>query len=197
MTSFYDAQARSYEWTRKGFLRGRKAVVDELAIMPGEQVLEIGCGTGWNLPLLAKKVGAEGRVVGLEVSQKMLDRARQKNLASQVELICGDATVAEVAQGMFDIILFSYSYSAIPERHDILARLLSQLQPVGRVGMVDFCSNPDMPRWINDMFRWWGRKHSCDFAADPTPVLTREGLQVNQEKQGFGFSYRLVALRAK
>jgi demethylmenaquinone methyltransferase/2-methoxy-6-polyprenyl-1,4-benzoquinol methylase len=55
----------------------RRRTVQRLDLNQGETVLEIGCGSGRNLPMLVKAVGPEGRVIGLELSEGMLARARQ------------------------------------------------------------------------------------------------------------------------
>ena len=54
----------------------RRKAVGRLGLHGGETVLEVGCGTGRNLPLLCEAVGADGRVVGVDASGGMLERAR-------------------------------------------------------------------------------------------------------------------------
>ena len=99
----YDRLAGSYDfWDRwvSGPFAGMHALrvqtVERLALEPGDSVLDIGCGTGLNLPLLVDAVGPTGRVVGLDYADGMLDQARRRvreNGWENVELVQGDAAV--------------------------------------------------------------------------------------------------------
>jgi demethylmenaquinone methyltransferase/2-methoxy-6-polyprenyl-1,4-benzoquinol methylase len=74
----------------------RQAGLDKLAPAAGERVLEIGYGTGHCLVLLAEAVGPEGKVFGIDLSEGMRARARERvekeHVIDRVELSCGDAT---------------------------------------------------------------------------------------------------------
>lgn len=195
MPPFYDAQARRYEWTRRFFLWGRRRIIAELKLKPGERVLEIGCGTGWNLGFLSEGVGPQGRVIGLEISPGMLTEAGRKGLPPNVELVLGDAAQGIPTGQPVDAVLFSYSYSAIPNRHAAIRNAVSALSPTGRIGIVDFCVNEVFPSVINAPFLRWGKSFSCDFSADPRIVFRRQEFDVSYFKQFFGWSYRFVAWR--
>jgi S-adenosylmethionine-diacylgycerolhomoserine-N-methlytransferase len=197
MTHFYDAQARGYEWSRRFFLWGRGRIVEYLGLKEGEKVLEVGCGTGWNLKPLAGKVGKAGSVTGMEISRGMLAEAERKKLPPQVRLVAGDATLGVSADPPIDAALFSYSFSAIPEPSKGLRNVISVLSPAGRIGIVDFCTRGGAPGWVNGAFLRWGKSHSCDFAADPRPVLLENGFEIAIANQFFGFSYRLIATRKR
>ena len=74
----YDAWARAYDWFARATASVggvRAACVDALDLSPGDTVVEFGCGPGVNLPALRDAVGPNGRVVGVDVSPRMLDRA--------------------------------------------------------------------------------------------------------------------------
>jgi len=76
--SFYGRWARLYDVlaTLPGVRSWRASATDELALDDGDLALEMGCGTGANLPHLRERVGPDGRVVGLDVTRGMLERAR-------------------------------------------------------------------------------------------------------------------------
>ncbi len=117
----------------------RRRAVDRLDLRPGSRVLEVGCGTGANLPLLSRAVGEGGRVVGLDAAEPMLARARarcaRKGLAN-CELRMGDAATDPLPGGL-DGVLFSLSYSVIPESRRALAHAWQALREGGRVVILD------------------------------------------------------------
>jgi SAM-dependent methyltransferase len=74
----YDRWARLYDWNPVLALvrPARRQTVERMTLSPGDTVVDMGTGTGANLPLLREAVGAEGSVIGVDVSPKMLERAR-------------------------------------------------------------------------------------------------------------------------
>jgi len=63
MTNYYNAQSAFYDATRWAFLYGRERLVETLDILPGERVLEIGCGTGANFDAIQKKLHNGGELI--------------------------------------------------------------------------------------------------------------------------------------
>jgi ubiquinone/menaquinone biosynthesis C-methylase UbiE len=119
--------------------RMRDEAVRRLAVRPGDSVLEVGCGTGANLRRLVEKVGGTGAVTGIDISPGMLERAerlRIDNGWANVELLELDA---ESLDGMprFDAVLFSLSFSVLPEPRRALERAWELLVPGGTVVVMD------------------------------------------------------------
>ena len=75
---YYRWMAPLYDITRPLFLLDRRHAVGSLGLQAGNSVLEIGTGTGYNLPHLRHAVGPAGSVVGLDFSAEMLRRARRR-----------------------------------------------------------------------------------------------------------------------
>lgn len=95
----------------------RAASVGALACGPGDRVLEVGCGTGRNLPYLVRAVGRKAHVVGFDYSREMLDAAARLARARgwcQVEFVQGNAAALPVT-GSFDGVLGVLAMSAIPD----------------------------------------------------------------------------------
>lgn len=138
----YDRMARWYRVAEFSILfphRFRKKAVQRLALAPGETALEIGCGTGRNLPLLCDAVGASGQVFGVDASTGMLDRAQQwvrhSNLRN-VRLLHQDAAYLDLPTQV-DAVLFSLSYSVLPDRDTVLQHAWRVLKPGGRLVVMD------------------------------------------------------------
>jgi len=95
-TAFYDRWANLYDLIASHAPlvgRYRRRVVDALRLDRGDTVVEIGCGTGANLPLLAREVGPTGTVIGIDRSQGVLERARRNARGyPQVEVLRADGT---------------------------------------------------------------------------------------------------------
>ena len=90
----YRLHAAGYDTTMRFSDRIRAEAIHRLDLKPGESVLDIGCGTGMSFDLIQQGIGAEGRIIGVELSPDMLGIAREKverNGWENVTLIQGDA----------------------------------------------------------------------------------------------------------
>ena len=137
---FYDVLSFERPVYRCGRVRG----IELLDLKPGDRVLEVGCGTGLNFPLVHDAVGPGGRIVCVDASPAMLARAQRRvdeHGWSNVELQHGDA--AELSLDLsaetdpFDAALFTYSLSIIGSWQRAYARAVECLRPGGRVVVVD------------------------------------------------------------
>jgi SAM-dependent methyltransferase len=118
-------------------IRGK--AVSRLELKPGARVLEVGCGTGRNLARLVQAVGEQGNVYGVDLSEGMLQEARELSVKARwrnVTLIESDAieyTLPELVDG----VIFSLSYAVIPRHREALRRAWEHLRPRGRVVIMD------------------------------------------------------------
>ena len=74
----YGALADTYDLRTAAGQPYRRLTVDRLAPTPGEVILDVGCGTGLNFPLIEEAIGAHGRLIGLDLSTEMLEVARER-----------------------------------------------------------------------------------------------------------------------
>jgi cytochrome P450 family 135 len=121
------------------FPLARRKAVAALKLKAGDTVLEIGAGTGRNLPYLVDAVGPTGTVIAVDASDGMLAQARklsERHGWSNVQLLCHDASQLQL-DGDVDAVLFSLSYSVIPEPGPALARAWNLLAPSARLVVMD------------------------------------------------------------
>jgi len=101
-------------------------------IHSGETVLDIGCGAGMDLLLAARRVGAQGRAIGVDMTNAMRQRARTvAALAglSQVEVREGDATALPVPTASVDVIISNGVLNLVPEKEKAFAEIVRVLRP--------------------------------------------------------------------
>ena len=123
-------------WLPRGI---RPRAVTRLDLKAGDRVLEVGCGTGRNLPYLSQAVGPDGYVYGIDISEGMLAKAREacdKNGWTNVTLIRSDAAEYELPEAV-DGAIFSLSYCTMRRRKQALRYAWQQLKPGGRLVMLD------------------------------------------------------------
>jgi ubiquinone/menaquinone biosynthesis C-methylase UbiE len=138
----YDRVARFYSALEPLYLifpPARRRAVAALGLKPGDTVLEIGAGTGRNFPYLIEAVGPSGTVIGVDASQGMLAEARklvERHNWQNVQLLHQDATQLQLDRDL-DGVLFSLSYSALPEPRPALARAWERLRSNARVVVMD------------------------------------------------------------
>lgn len=153
MDRHYRFQRFIYDSTRTHYLIGRRHLIEGLAPGPGASVLEIGCGTAWNLIRCAKRY-PEARLFGLDVSRAMLETAgtsiKRHGLEQRVALRQGDATNfdggALFGQQTFDRVFFSYALSMIPGWIAALDCAAAHVAPGGALHIVDFGQCEQLPR---------------------------------------------------
>lgn len=132
-----------YDLTRRYFLLGREEGLDNLALKPGNRVLEIGCGTGRNIQKLLQEHPSI-HVDGIDISQQMLQSARPRFEGDErVRLAIADAQDAHFSKALgapqpYDAVLMSYSLSMIPHWQAALENALRAVKLGGRLSVVDF-----------------------------------------------------------
>jgi ubiquinone/menaquinone biosynthesis C-methylase UbiE len=118
----------------------RKRAVRSLALHPGDTVVDLGCGTGLNFALLQEQVGSRGRIIGVDLTDAMLDEARARIDAhgwSNVELIKSDASVY-VFPSTVDGILSTFALTLVPEFDEVIRSGSLALSPGKRFVILDF-----------------------------------------------------------
>lgn len=162
MDRVYRRQRHIYDLTRKYYLLGRDRMIYGLDLTDDQSLLEVGCGTGRNLAVVADHYPAT-RLFGLDISSEMLATARAKlaGLPGEVTLRELDASryvAADFGETGFDRIMISYALSMIPDWEKTVAASLAALKPGGSLHIADFGQQEGLPRWFGVALRAWLRQ---------------------------------------
>ncbi|MFC6489963.1 class I SAM-dependent methyltransferase [Nitratireductor sp. GCM10026969] len=191
MDGVYRYQRHIYDLTRKFYLLGRDRLIDGLAVPPGGTVLELGCGTGRNLALAARRY-PDARLFGLDISRVMLEtaqrRMRRGTMGMAAFLAEGDASAFEAralfGRPHFDRVFLSYALSMIPPWQRTVAAALDCTAPGGALHIVDFGRQENLPGWFRAGLRRW----LAAFHVSPRDSL-REVLESECAKRGASLSF--------
>lgn len=126
----------------------RRNAVDHLDLDVGDRVLDVGCGPGTNFELLRDAVGATGRVVGVDLSPGMVDRANERvdgHGWDNVEVVRGDATRLSLTDERFDGAIATTSVSATPDVRATVRNVHEALDPGARFAVYDIRRVPSGP----------------------------------------------------
>lgn len=162
MDRMYRHQRRIYDLTRKFYLLGRDGMIRGLNPAPEARVLEIGCGTGRNLILAAKRF-SDADFFGIDISEEMLATARasiaRDMLDDAIDVAQADATnfdpKALFGVERFERIFISYSLSMIPVWREVLQRAVAMLSSSGELHIVDFGDHRGLPGFCRRALRKW------------------------------------------
>ena len=150
-----------FDWI---FSPGRAAAAKQLDLQRSDSVLEVGIGTGLNLPLYP----ATTQLTGIDLSQEMLDKAveRVQSLAMpNVTLKVMDATSLDFGDNEFDKAVATYTISAVPDPVAVLREMRRVVKPGGIIVIMNhFRSERRLMGWLEDLV---------------APVCTRLGWKSN------------------
>ena len=134
----YDDSAGMYDDTvGRGMASSTNLLLRELQIPENPTVLDVGCGTGISTFELMKRV--KGRFFGIDISQKMIDLAKERALAlgfSNVEFSKGDAEQLDFPESSFDLIISNLVFHWVQNKQKALKEMLRVLKPRGQVALL-------------------------------------------------------------
>ncbi len=126
-------------------------VGNPLAIGPihaGQTVLDIGCGAGMDLLLAAKRTGPDGHAIGVDMTDAMIERARQSAATSglrHVEIRKGDATSLPIADCSIDVVNSNGVLNLVPEKELCFREIVRVLKAGGRLHLADITLDIELP----------------------------------------------------
>ncbi|HSV49935.1 MAG TPA: arsenite methyltransferase [Candidatus Acidoferrales bacterium] len=123
------------------------------SLKEGERVLDLGSGAGFDAFLAAKKVGAKGKVIGVDMTPEMLDKARanaKKGNYSNVEFRLGEIENLPVADNSVDVIISNCVINLAPNKKRVFEEAFRVLAPKGRIMVSDIVLLKPLPSSIKE-----------------------------------------------
>lgn len=174
--------------------RYRRLVVEALAPRPGDTIVEIGCGTGMNFPLLQEKVGPDGKIIGVDISAAMLRRAKRRIEAAgwqNVELVHSSAADYAFPQGV-DGIIATGVLTYEPAYDKVVERGAKALAPARRWVVFDYKMPSGWLRRLVPLFVWISRPFGISLALfdrKPADSIKRHLRKVKIQELYFGLLF--------
>jgi len=194
MEGYYRLQADIYDITRPFFLFDRTKVFRELNLKPGQIILEVGCGTGCNISHLVDNGGASSKIYGLDCSESMLRKAKEKvdkyswKNVTLIEEFAEKYTLPEKA----DMIIFSYSLTMIPDWKGALDNAMANLKKDGRIVILDFYVWNKMTCFF-DFWKSWLRVNHVNISDEHVKYLKEKAWEFKLTVFRNGYNYMIEA----
>ncbi len=208
MDDIYRYQRHIYDFTRRYYLFGRDRLIGGLNVPVQGTVLEIGCGTGRNLLMTARRY-REARCFGFDISEQMLvsmaEATERAGLTGRVRFAQGDAESFDARSCFsvpgFDRIYLSYCLSMIPDWKRSLQQALRQVGPEGELHVVDFGQMARWPNFARHCLGAWLSRFCVtprpDLRAVVSELARKQGFTVSFDEIGGGYAWLIVLKRQR
>lgn len=159
------------------------------SLKEGERVLDLGSGAGFDCFLAAKKVGTQGKIIGVDMTPEMLDKARanaKKGKYTNVEFRLGEIENLPVADNSVDVIISNCVINLAPNKKRVFEEAFRVLAPNGRLMVSDIVLKKELPEAIQrNVDAYAGCIAGAELKDNYLELIRKSGFQkvnVQQEK---------------
>lgn len=151
------------------------------SIQPGETVLDLGSGGGFDCFLAAAETGESGQVIGIDMTPTMISKARNNAVKGQyhhVEFRLGEIEHMPVANDTIDVIISNCVINLSPDKHQVFSEAFRVLKPGGRLAISDVVASTELPDEMKqDLALYSGCMAGASLIADLQTILEECGFE--------------------
>ena len=128
------------------------------ALQPGETVLDLGSGGGIDCFLAGKRVGPTGKVIGVDMTTSMLEKARANKVklgADNVEFRLGEIEHLPVADDSVDVVISNCVINLSPDKPQVFREAFRSLRPGGKLSVSDIVTDGPLPPAVKSSLSAW------------------------------------------
>lgn len=151
------------------------------SIKPGETILDLGSGGGFDCFLAATETGEKGRVIGIDMTPTMISKARAnavKGKYQQVEFRLGEIEHMPIANETVDVIISNCVINLSPDKQQVFSEAFRVLKPGGRLAISDVVASTELPEAIkNDLALYSGCMAGASLIGELQTILENCGYE--------------------
>ncbi len=151
------------------------------SIKPGETILDLGSGGGFDCFLAAVETGEKGHVIGIDMTPTMISKARAnavKGKYQQVEFRLGEVEHMPVADDVIDVIISNCVINLSPDKQQVFSEAFRILKPGGRLAISDVVASAELPDTIkNDLALYSGCMSGASLISELQNILENCGYE--------------------